>query len=72
MLTPREREIAEFAAAGLSNKQIGERLYLSPRTVSSDLYQLFPKLGLRSRAGLRDALLALGESTSGAPPPSGL
>ncbi|MFK0281897.1 AAA family ATPase [Streptomyces sp. NPDC090499] len=55
-LTPQEREIAELAAAGLTNKQIGERLYLSPRTVSSHLYNLFPKLGIGSRAALRDAL----------------
>ncbi len=32
-LTPQQREIAALAAAGLTNKQIGERLYLSPRTV---------------------------------------
>ncbi|MFJ2193331.1 ATP-binding protein [Kitasatospora sp. NPDC087861] len=55
-LTPQQREIAELAAAGLSNKQIGERLFLSPRTVSTHLYQLFPKLGVTSRAALRDAL----------------
>ena len=55
-LTPQEREIATLAAAGLTNKQIGERLHLSHRTVSSHLYQLFPKLGITSRAALRDAL----------------
>ncbi|MDQ4501560.1 AAA family ATPase [Sinomonas sp. ASV322] len=55
-LTPQEREIAALAAAGLTNKQIGERLYLSPRTVSAHLYHLFPKLGVTSRAALRDAL----------------
>lgn len=58
-LTPQEREIAALAAAGLTNKQIGERLYLSPRTVSSHLYHLFPKLGISSRAALRDALADL-------------
>ncbi len=55
-LTPQQREIALLAAAGLSNKQIAERLYLSPRTVSTHLYQLFPKLGITSRAALRDAM----------------
>ncbi|MER5916544.1 helix-turn-helix transcriptional regulator [Streptomyces sp. NPDC001982] len=45
-----------LAAAGLSTKQIGEKLFLSPRTVSTHLYQLFPKLGVTSRAALRDAL----------------
>jgi DNA-binding CsgD family transcriptional regulator len=55
-LTPQEHEIARLAASGLTNKQIGERLYLSPRTVGSHLYHLFPKLGVSSRAGLADAL----------------
>lgn len=55
-MTPQQWEIARLAAAGLSNKEIGERLFLSPRTVSTHLYRLFPKLGVSSRAGLRDAL----------------
>jgi DNA-binding CsgD family transcriptional regulator len=59
LLTPLDRQIAEFAAAGLTNKQIGERLYLSHRTVAAHLYQLFPRLGITSRAALRDALDAL-------------
>ncbi|MCO8275555.1 AAA family ATPase [Actinoplanes sp. TRM 88003] len=59
-LTPQELEIAELAAAGLTNKQIAERLYLSHRTVGAHLYRIFPKLGISSRAGLRDALSARG------------
>nr|WP_282190360.1 helix-turn-helix transcriptional regulator [Streptomyces sp. RLB1-33] len=55
-LTPQQREIAMLAAAGLTNKQIAERLFLSPRTVSTHLYQIYPKLGVTTRAGLRDAL----------------
>ena len=55
-LTPQQREIAQLAAGGLTNKQIGERLYLSPRTVATHLHQLFPKLGVTTRAALRDAL----------------
>ncbi|ANW67655.1 hypothetical protein BCA37_11820 [Mycobacterium sp. djl-10] len=55
-LTPQEREIVKLAAAGLSNKQIGERLSLSHRTVGVHLYRAFPKLGVTSRAALRDAL----------------
>ena len=55
-LTPQEHEIASLAAAGLTNKQIGERLYLSHRTVSGHLYRIFPKLGITTRAALRDAL----------------
>jgi DNA-binding CsgD family transcriptional regulator/DNA polymerase III delta prime subunit len=55
-LTPQQREIALLAAAGHTNKEIAARLYLSPRTVSTHLYQAFPKLGITSRAALRDAL----------------
>ena len=58
-LTAQEYEIASLAAAGLTNKQIGRRLYLSPRTVSNHLYRLFPKLGISRRAELRDALNAM-------------
>jgi len=55
-LTPQELQIAELAASGLSNKDIGARLYLSHRTVGYHLYQVYPKLGVTSRAGLRRAL----------------
>jgi DNA-binding NarL/FixJ family response regulator len=55
-LTPQEMQIAHLAAEGLSNRDIGERLYLSHRTVGSHLYRLFPKLGVTSRAQLRNAL----------------
>ena len=60
-LTPQEREIAMLAAAGMSNKEIGQRLFLSHRTVGAHLYQIFPKLGITSRAALRDALAELPE-----------
>ncbi len=61
-----ERHAAELAATGLSNPQIAARLVLSPRTVSTHLYRVFPKLGITSRAGLRDALAAAyPEHTSG-------
>ncbi|MFC0533276.1 AAA family ATPase [Phytohabitans kaempferiae] len=55
-LTPQEREIALLAATGLTNKEIGQRLHLSHRTVGAHLYRVFPKLGIGSRAALRDAL----------------
>ena len=55
-LTAQERVVAELAAEGLSNRQIGERLALSTRTVSGHLYRIFPKLGITHRSGLRDAL----------------
>ncbi|TYB50537.1 AAA family ATPase [Nonomuraea sp. PA05] len=55
-LTWQERRIADLAASGLTNKEIGARLRLSPRTVSSHLYRIFPKLGITTRAALRDAM----------------
>jgi DNA-binding CsgD family transcriptional regulator len=58
-LTPQQLEIAQLAAQGLTNKQIGERLFLSHRTVATHLYQLYPKLGISSRAALRDALAGI-------------
>ncbi|MBO4252442.1 helix-turn-helix transcriptional regulator [Streptomyces griseorubiginosus] len=58
-LTPQELQIAKLAAEGLSNRQIGHRLYLSPRTVGSHLYRVFPKLGITARAQLAEALKAL-------------
>ncbi|QLY29013.1 helix-turn-helix transcriptional regulator [Nocardia huaxiensis] len=55
-LTAREQAVAELAATGLTNKQIGEQLYLSDRTVSTHLYRIFHKLGVTRRSALRDAL----------------
>jgi DNA-binding CsgD family transcriptional regulator len=55
-LTAQELQIAELAAAGLSNREIGERLFLSHRTIGSHLYRIFPKLGITARAQLRAAL----------------
>jgi DNA-binding CsgD family transcriptional regulator len=55
-LTPQELQIAQMAAEGMSNREIGEHLYLSHRTVSSHLYHVFPKLGVTSRAQLHQAL----------------
>jgi DNA-binding CsgD family transcriptional regulator len=55
-LSRQERLIAAMAAEGQTNKQIAEKLFLSSRTVSYHLYNVFPKLGITSRAALRDAL----------------
>jgi DNA-binding CsgD family transcriptional regulator len=55
-LSAQELQVAQFAAQGLTNREIGERLYLSHRTVGSHLYRAFPKLGVRSRAQLHLAL----------------
>jgi Predicted ATPase len=55
-LSPQELEIARLAGQGLSNREIGERLYLSHRTVGSHLYRVFPKLGIQARSQLAAAL----------------
>ncbi|MFJ8153432.1 helix-turn-helix transcriptional regulator [Streptomyces sp. NPDC094468] len=59
ILTAQELQIATLAAEGLSNREIGERLFLSHRTVGSYLYQVFPKLGVSSRQQLATALAKL-------------
>ncbi|WP_320779345.1 LuxR C-terminal-related transcriptional regulator [Streptomyces sp. CRN 30] len=64
-LTAQELQIARLAATGLTNKQIAERLFLSHRTIGTHLYQIYPKLGITSRAALRDALSALDPSGDG-------
>ncbi|MEU6840429.1 AAA family ATPase [Streptomyces sp. NPDC046716] len=51
-LSPQQLTIARLAADGLTNRAIGEQLHLSARTVASHLYQIFPKLGVNSRAQL--------------------
>jgi len=50
LLTPREREVAELVAAGLSNRQIAERLVISERTAEAHLEHIRAKLECRSRA----------------------
>ncbi|WP_116451647.1 AAA family ATPase [Blastococcus litoris] len=67
VLTAQELQIAMLAAEGKTNKEIGQLLYLSPRTVGAHLYSLFPRLGITSRAALRDALTGLGHVA--VPPP---
>ena len=62
-LTAQERHIAQLARDGLSNPEIGARLFLSARTVEWHLHKVFTKLGIRSRRELAGALPA---SASGA------
>jgi DNA-binding CsgD family transcriptional regulator len=55
-LTPQERHIAQLARDGMSNPEIGARLFLSPRTVEWHLRKVFSKLEIRSRWELAGAL----------------
>jgi DNA-binding CsgD family transcriptional regulator len=61
-LTAQEAQIASFARAGLSNPEIGARLFISPRTVQYHLRKVFAKLGISSRNEL-DRVLASDLST---------
>ncbi|HVF11468.1 MAG TPA: LuxR C-terminal-related transcriptional regulator, partial [Actinomycetota bacterium] len=51
-LTTTEARVAELVAEGLTNPQIGERLFVSKRTVQTHLYNIFAKLGVQSRTEL--------------------
>ena len=64
-LSPQELQIAQMAASGLSNREIGARLFLSHRTVGAHLYRIFPKLGIVSRSEIAKALAAIEVPPSG-------
>lgn len=53
-LTAQERQVVEMAASGRTNREIAERLKISPRTVASHLYHVYPKLGVTRRHELRE------------------
>jgi ATP/maltotriose-dependent transcriptional regulator MalT len=63
-LTGQERQIAGLARDGLSNPEIGARLFLSSRTVEWHLGKVFTKLRITSRMGLRDALPSPGQQAT--------
>jgi non-specific serine/threonine protein kinase len=49
-LTRRETQVAELVAAGLTNKQIADQLFISPRTADTHIDHIMGKLGFKSRA----------------------
>ena len=51
-LTPSERQVAELAASGMSNRNVAATLFISPKTVEVNLYRVYQKLGIHSRAEL--------------------
>ena len=63
-LTPQEEHSARVALAGRTNPEIGTDLFLSLRTVEWHLKNVYVKLGIRSRKGLRDALPARGHAVT--------
>ena len=72
-LTAQERQVARLAREGLSNAEIGARLFISPRTVEWHLRKAYAKLGVRSRRELSQALRGSEPSGNGSghgPPPA--
>lgn len=61
LLSAQELRIAHLAGQGLSNRQVGALLHLSPRTIGAYLYRIFPRLGVTARAQLSEALEALSD-----------
>ncbi len=51
-MTRREREVAQLVAEGLSNRQIADRLVISPRTAESHVQAVLRKLGVTSRTAV--------------------
>ena len=59
-LTPTEETIARLAVEGLTNREIADRIFVSPKTVEVNLTRIYRKLGVRSRATLASRLTADG------------
>jgi DNA-binding CsgD family transcriptional regulator len=64
-LTPQEWQIAALVAQGLTNKEVGARAFISPKTVEAHLTHIYSKLGVRSRAALAHTLPGLQPSAAG-------
>jgi len=59
LLTPREREVAQLVADGLTNAELAKRLYISPRTAAVHVSNILRKLGVASRTDVAGALARL-------------
>jgi len=64
VLSPRELEVAQLVAAGLSNADVATHLYISPRTVTTHLEHMYRRLGLSSRVALTRYLIDSGLTDS--------
>jgi DNA-binding CsgD family transcriptional regulator len=62
-LTATERQVAQLAAAGMTNREISERMFISLRTTEANLSRVYRKLGVRSRAELARDFAAGGPGT---------
>ncbi len=51
-LSPSEQRVAELAASGMTNRDVAAALFISPKTVESNLARIYRKLGIHSRAEL--------------------
>jgi DNA-binding CsgD family transcriptional regulator len=65
-LTPQELQVVKLAAGGMSNRDIGALMFLSPRTVGYHLYKAYPKLGVASRGELAPLVAAHQDLPAGA------
>jgi len=66
-LTAQQREIVLLAGRGLTNAEIADRLFLSPRTVASHLYRSYPKLGIAGRHQLHELIAQTGAAAEAEP-----
>ena len=71
-LTPAQTRVAELVVDGMSNREIANTLYMSPRSVEAHLTKIYRELGLRSRAQLAAAMSAApGSESNGSAAPAG-
>jgi DNA-binding CsgD family transcriptional regulator len=67
-LTPSELQVAEMAASGMRNREIAAKLFISPKTVEVNLFRIYRKLDIRSRAELGRVISERGSAGAAAGP----